>query len=242
MTRSLDHECACRLAHKYARRQHPHFGIMPVIQAQCASILVPHDHRHIRSHAGVLATKPGVSPGADRPVQRGVGRRSRQPGCQSDRRSVDALASRRRSQNVAVMGDGSTRWIAGYSGAGRCRLPSLRTAWCAPSLEAQGHVDELRRVRMQGPVPDQFNLVVMDMDATVAFYRKLGLTIPDTDPQWQHHHRTAAVEGGIDLDLDSSAFTRHWNHGWRGGMGVLGFKVNSRERVDEIYADLAAAG
>jgi catechol 2,3-dioxygenase-like lactoylglutathione lyase family enzyme len=59
---------------------------------------------------------------------------------------------------------------------------------------------------MQGPVPDQFNLVVTDMDATVAFYRKLGLTIPDTDPQWQHHHRTAALPGGIDLDLDSSEF------------------------------------
>jgi hypothetical protein len=80
------------------------------------------------------------------------------------------------------------------------------------------------------------------MGATVAFYRKLGLTIPDTDPQWQHHHRTAALPGGIDLDLDSIEFAGHWNHGWRGGMGVLGFKVDSRERVDEIYADLVAAG
>ena len=52
---------------------------------------------------------------------------------------------------------------------------------------------------MQGPVPDQFNPIVTDMDATVAFYRKLGLTIPDTDPQWQHHHRTAALPGRIDL-------------------------------------------
>ena len=49
---------------------------------------------------------------------------------------------------------------------------------------------------MQGPVPDQFNLVVTDMDATVAFYRKLGLTIPDTDPQWQRHHRTAPSRAG----------------------------------------------
>jgi len=24
-------------------------------------------------------------------------------------------------------------------------------------------------------------------------------------------------------DLDSSEFTRHWNRGWRGGMGVLNF-------------------
>ena len=75
---------------------------------------------------------------------------------------------------------------------------------------------------MQGPLPDQFNLIVTDMDATVAFYRKLGLTIPDTDPQWQHHHRTAALPVGIDLDLDSAEFARHWNHGWRGGMGCSG--------------------
>jgi catechol 2,3-dioxygenase-like lactoylglutathione lyase family enzyme len=50
------------------------------------------------------------------------------------------------------------------------------------------------------------------------------------------------VPGGIDLDLDSIEFAGHWNHGWRGGMGVLGFKVDNRERVDEIYADLVAAG
>ncbi len=70
------------------------------------------------------------------------------------------------------------------------------------------------------------------MDATVAFYRKLGLAIPDTDPRWQRHHRTAAVAGGIDLDLHSSEFAGHWDRGWRGGMGVLGFRVGSRERVD----------
>ena len=92
------------------------------------------------------------------------------------------------------------------------------------------------------PVPDQFNLVVSDMEATVAFYRRLGLTIPDTDPAFQAHHRTAQVEGGIDLDFDSVEFARHWDQGWRGAMGVLGFKVETRERVDEIYADLTAAG
>jgi hypothetical protein len=89
---------------------------------------------------------------------------------------------------------------------------------------------------MQGPVPDQFTLVVTDMGAPVAFYRKLGLTIPDTDPRWQQHHRMASLTGGIDLELDSSEFARQWNHGWRGGMGVLGFKVDSRERVDEMAA------
>ena len=48
---------------------------------------------------------------------------------------------------------------------------------------------------MQGPVPDQFSLVVTDMGATVAFYRQLGLTIPDADPHWQRHHRTPSFLG-----------------------------------------------
>ncbi len=92
------------------------------------------------------------------------------------------------------------------------------------------------------PILDQVNLVVTDMEATVAFYRRLGLTIPDTDPVWQSHHRNAQLPGGIDLDFDSVTFARHWDKGWQGGMGVLGFKVDSRERVDEIYADLTGAG
>jgi catechol 2,3-dioxygenase-like lactoylglutathione lyase family enzyme len=92
------------------------------------------------------------------------------------------------------------------------------------------------------PRPDQFNLVVSDMDASVAFYRRLGLTIPDTDPDFQAHHRSAKVEGGIDLDLDSVEFARHWDKGWRGGMGVLGFRVDSREAVDRIYSDVTGSG
>lgn len=92
------------------------------------------------------------------------------------------------------------------------------------------------------PVLGQVNLVVRDMEATVAFYRRLGLTIPDTHAEFQAHHRNARMPGGIDIDFDSVTFARHWDKGWAGGMGVLGFKVESRERVDEIYADLTGAG
>ena len=94
----------------------------------------------------------------------------------------------------------------------------------------------------EAPVPDQVNLVVSDMKATVAFYRRLGLTIAHTAPAWQDHHRNALVPGGLDIDFDSVSFARHWDKGWRGGMGVLGFKVESRERVDEIFEDLTADG
>lgn len=94
----------------------------------------------------------------------------------------------------------------------------------------------------QAPTPDQFNLVVSDVEASVAFCRRLGLTIGDSDAAFQPHHRSARLTGGIDLEIDSVEFARHWDKGWRGGMGVIGFKVESRQRVDEIYADLIAAG
>jgi catechol 2,3-dioxygenase-like lactoylglutathione lyase family enzyme len=95
------------------------------------------------------------------------------------------------------------------------------------------------------PVPAQLNLVVRDMDATVDFYRRLGLTIADTDPAWQQHHRNATTPEGFDLDFDSEAFAQMWNGGWvgrPGGMGVLGFRMPTRASVDERYAELTAAG
>ena len=96
------------------------------------------------------------------------------------------------------------------------------------------------------PVFNQVNLVVKDMDATVAFYRRLGLEIPDTVPEWQAHHRTAAMPGGLELEFDSDASAQQWNGGWRprseGAMGVLGFRIPSREAVDELYAELTNAG
>jgi catechol 2,3-dioxygenase-like lactoylglutathione lyase family enzyme len=95
-----------------------------------------------------------------------------------------------------------------------------------------------------GPVFDQFNLVVSDMDATVAFYRRLGLTIDDTLPEWASHHRAATQPGGIDLDIDSITFARQWDRGFpaRGAMGVLGFRLDSRGAVDDTYNDLVGAG
>lgn len=94
----------------------------------------------------------------------------------------------------------------------------------------------------EGPILDQLNLVVSDMEAALAFYRLLGLTIPDTDPAFRAHHRTARLPGGIDLDFDSTEFARHWDKGWQAGAAVIGFKVDSRERVDAIYASLTGAG
>jgi uncharacterized glyoxalase superfamily protein PhnB len=92
------------------------------------------------------------------------------------------------------------------------------------------------------PVLDQINLVVGDMDASLAFYRRLGVDIPSRDPKWDAHHRSAHVAGGLDFDFDSAEFARDWNEGSRGPACVIGFKLSSSEAVDALYTDLTGAG
>ena len=98
----------------------------------------------------------------------------------------------------------------------------------------------------QRPVLDQINIVTTDMDASLAFYRRLGVEIPDRSPEWDAHHRSANVEQGTDLDLDSAEFAREWDQGWRGGGRgggcVIGFKLATRDEVDRVFADLTEAG
>ncbi len=92
------------------------------------------------------------------------------------------------------------------------------------------------------PILDQINLVVKDMDASLAFYRRLGVDLPDWMPNWDPHHRSANVGGGLDFDLDSTEFASDWNEGSRGPACVVGFKLSSSEAVDALYADLTDAG
>ncbi len=95
------------------------------------------------------------------------------------------------------------------------------------------------------PVLAQLNLVVADMVASVAFYRRLGLTIDDSNP-WSAHHIDVRMPGGFSLDLDSIEFAKRWNAGWHGQPGaahaVIGFNVPTREAVDRIYGELTGAG
>ena len=90
------------------------------------------------------------------------------------------------------------------------------------------------------PVLDQLNLVVADMEASVAFYRLLGVDVAETAPQWQPHHRSARA--GVDLDFDSVRFAGDWNAGSTGPAVVLGFKLSSRQAVDELCGRLRDGG
>lgn len=99
---------------------------------------------------------------------------------------------------------------------------------------------------------DQINLVVSDMDAAIAFYRRLGLDI-DAPPDWPPGsgavHAEAAMPNGTRFELDNEVMARVWHAAWRGGdtppgggRVVVGFSLPSREAVNERYADLTEAG
>jgi predicted lactoylglutathione lyase len=91
-------------------------------------------------------------------------------------------------------------------------------------------------------VLSQLNVVVHDMEASAAFYRRLGLQIEDGGPD----HRTARNAGALHFDLDSRGFARIWNSATPETPGgpsvVIGFGLASRDEVDRLYAELTAAG
>jgi catechol 2,3-dioxygenase-like lactoylglutathione lyase family enzyme len=100
---------------------------------------------------------------------------------------------------------------------------------------------------------DQVNLVCDDLDASIAFYRRLGVEISDVGV-WRTptggHHASAANETAnqaIHFDLDSTAFAQKWNVGWEGrtdlkGRVVVGFRVPTRTDVDDVFREMVRAG
>lgn len=99
------------------------------------------------------------------------------------------------------------------------------------------------------PVLRQMNLVARDMTATLAFYRRLGLDIPE-EAVWSSggkaHHVVVDMPDGFQIEFDSPELTRAYDPGWEDSIGgnpnFLVFTLPSREAVDETYADLTAAG
>jgi catechol 2,3-dioxygenase-like lactoylglutathione lyase family enzyme len=119
---------------------------------------------------------------------------------------------------------------------------------CVPMTDAAGGGPGLPGPGSPEPTLDQVNIVVSDMERSVAFYRLLGLRDEPAPPDWgPHHHRmTAGVAGGAEVELDSQAFAPRWNAGHRAPEGaaavVLGFALSSRAAVDATYERLVGAG
>ena len=90
---------------------------------------------------------------------------------------------------------------------------------------------------------DAMGLVVADMAATCAFYRMLGVGIPEGAEAAPHVE--AALPGGMRLMFDTEDVARSLDPGWvapaSGGRMGLAFLLPGPADVDAAYAELTAA-
>lgn len=97
------------------------------------------------------------------------------------------------------------------------------------------------------PVLNQLNIVARDFDATLAFYRRLGVAVPDgaSSPEGIRHAEVTLANGFV-LEFDNLALARTYNAAWRKPAGssraLIGFSLPTREAVDALYAELTGAG
>jgi len=91
--------------------------------------------------------------------------------------------------------------------------------------------------------PAVVELVVSDMPATLAFYRRLGLDLP---PEADAQPHVDVDLGGVRLAFDTVDTVRSFDPGWTppaGGHRVaLAFECAEPAEVDEAWADLVGAG
>lgn len=93
------------------------------------------------------------------------------------------------------------------------------------------------------------DLVCDDVEATIAFYRLLGVAIPD-DALWRGggrvHHVHGSTIGECELELHSPALAAEYHAGYRDaptpGGTMLTFGVATRAAVDRVHRRMVAAG
>jgi catechol 2,3-dioxygenase-like lactoylglutathione lyase family enzyme len=91
-------------------------------------------------------------------------------------------------------------------------------------------------------VPHSIDIVVADMDRALAFYRALGLAVPD---QAEGPQVEIATPGGATLGLVLEAMVRQSVEGWETPVGqrvTFACRCDSVAELDSTYARIEAAG
>lgn len=100
---------------------------------------------------------------------------------------------------------------------------------------------------MAGARFSQVNLIVRDMEASLAFYRRIGLDIPD-EAVWRTesgaHHVGIETPAAAGFDIDSRHLAHVYNQGFEAERGrvIIGVELESREAVDALWTELMSEG
>jgi catechol 2,3-dioxygenase-like lactoylglutathione lyase family enzyme len=95
------------------------------------------------------------------------------------------------------------------------------------------------------PALSTMTVIASDPAATIAFYKLLGLDLEDhSGDSGDIVHVTVRGSRPADLDIDNEPLAAIYHAGFRarGARAVMGFTVDSRAEVDDIYARVIAAG
>lgn len=92
----------------------------------------------------------------------------------------------------------------------------------------------------------KINIVAKDFERTLAFYRLVGLDIPDVRAEPPEYRHVTANNGDGSFAIDNEALARIYSAEWRGDgvkcSALITAQLASRAEVDEIYDRLVAAG
>jgi catechol 2,3-dioxygenase-like lactoylglutathione lyase family enzyme len=92
------------------------------------------------------------------------------------------------------------------------------------------------------PKLNAVGVVTSDMGRSLAFYRLLGLEVPDTPDD---DHVTIELSGQVRLMLDTEEEIRKFRPDWTrrtGNQAAIAFELPSSSALDEAYARMTAAG
>lgn len=91
--------------------------------------------------------------------------------------------------------------------------------------------------------PDMIGIVVEDMGRALAFYRLLGLEVPEGGEG--EHYAEVITPNGYRISWNTVAMMKQIDPGWVQPVGHrmgLAFKCDSPAEVDQVYGKLVAAG